>query len=56
MKQNCVDCGKAVEIGETLIPYGVLCDECAEKKGYYNYPGDWDKKGDTNGEAEATED
>ena len=54
MQQNCVDCGKPVEVGDALIPYGVICDECAEKKGYYDYPEDWNEKGDTNGEAETT--
>ena len=54
MQQNCVDCGKPVEVGDALIPYGVICDECAKEKGYYNFPEDWNEKGDTNGKAETT--
>ena len=29
MKQKCAYCNKEVEVGETGLPYPVLCDGCA---------------------------
>jgi hypothetical protein len=42
MEQRCIYCGKLVEIGEALVPYDVVCDDCAKEHNYSNFPADWE--------------
>jgi predicted nucleic acid-binding Zn-ribbon protein len=40
MKQECSECGRLVEVGESQIPDGALCPECSRRKGRYFFPDD----------------